>query len=1418
MIVDDGADKYPRGRSPEALSMSRLGRSLALPILLIGFRLLQAAPSDVVINEILYHPDPDNTGGEFVELFNGGDTAVDMGGWSLAEAIGYDFPADTVVDAGAYLVVAKKPEAAQAFYGIETARGPFDGRLNNAGETVLLQDDNQQVIDSVPYDDQPPWPSEADGGGPSLELVDPTSDNSAAGAWALGQSYSPGAPNAPTVSGVREVTISEIMYKPLRQEPREAFGHPNSDPGPYIETDDDEFGEFVEIFNRTESVVDLSGWTFSEGIIFEFSEGTALEPGTHLVVAADPDMLKARLTLTNVVGPFEGRLRDGGERITLRDQDLLLVDTVRYNDKYPWPTAPDEFGVSLESIAPSEDNSTAANWRSSTRAFPTPPLIFEDVEEGGGDGWIPLTALGRTISRTNQTMVLMIFVNGPGEWLVDEIKLTAVADDLDLLAAVDGPDGSFEMGDDGWERRGNHETSFWTDQEAKEGVGSEHLVATGNGSVSNSLRVRLRGIPPGTQFLVSLWAKHVKGDPRLEIRVLGGALQMPAQLTRPDLDLARDWSDNFNPSGFWEYRDGNGEMIESRAENWLPADLGEGQPAWAAGDGEAPGWAKSVGKAVDLDFPEGAVGGYGPAELWWVSPELGKVTISGGAFLLRDAGSDQTWELKVNERSLSTGTLLSGVAEESASTPMPFESGSGGADALTLTVKENDVIKIVVGPVANGQPDFVGLDVRVSFRVGSEPSPPVGGGVGLGTPGYENSVASDVSPPFVDAVQHFPNQPMSTDEVTVRAEITSPVALKSVELGLEVLHATTIEVLDPMPMFDDGAHDDAEAGDGVYGVQVPAKESQTLVHYWVSAEDVDGRVTRFPYDGESSPSLAYFHYDNEVETQQTTYHFFMSAGNLNRLRQDSRSNEYLDASIVIDDRRPGKEEGPIAYPHILARHRGAGSRSNPRHQWKLKFNRSKLYDHNRVVDTMLNLPLVQHLGFVVFGRAGIANLESDVVRFYLNGRQWDYYLAFESPNATWAAKHGHGNETEAYKARSVGTVGQAKNSDLYRNQLFTNMDFWGAWNKKLRPLEPPVHIRQLTDAVNDFPDDELLPWLDANVDLEQVFSRWGINILLNLDDFAGHNFYLFRPEDGKWKLLGYDFDSLGRMIAGALGLTYGDGSTGSPDWQRNKLLQRVAANRTLKRIHALNMRRMVETFFTEQELFPLLDEVARRMDPRIRSSAVSAARHLKTQIRSQRGAMRTRWLPREQLPGQDEVPVIDPPGGEFSKPVTVSISTPPGWRATYTVDGSDPRLSDSATVYAGPISVLQATTVRAASITEVGDRPHFRSGNWTDIAEERYEISDLDGVNVFVRGDFSLDKKISTTDVVQILFHLFKGEESECRVAGDANNDDRLDIGDAIYLVDYLFRQGTEPAAPFPQAGVDPDGSSPLECSGGVEL
>jgi hypothetical protein len=155
----------------------------------------------VVINEIMYHPSSTNDALEYVELHNILGTSVPLfdpanpnNTWRLRKGVDFNFPPNTTIAAGGYLVIvsfnpqldAASLAAFQAAYGTGmTLLGPYSGRLDNAGETVELQKPDapqtlpgpdfglvpRVVVDRISYLDVAPWPVSADGLGDSLKRV-----------------------------------------------------------------------------------------------------------------------------------------------------------------------------------------------------------------------------------------------------------------------------------------------------------------------------------------------------------------------------------------------------------------------------------------------------------------------------------------------------------------------------------------------------------------------------------------------------------------------------------------------------------------------------------------------------------------------------------------------------------------------------------------------------------------------------------------------------------------------------------------------------------------------------------------------------------------------------------------------------------------------------------------------------------------------------------------------------------------------------------------------------------------------------------------------------------------------------------------------------------------------------------------------
>lgn len=206
-------------------------------LLLVSSPLAWAAGDDLVINEIMYHRysellDAEGLGAEYIELFNRGNTAVNLTGWYLDDGIAFAFP-DVSLAAHGYLVVAADPEGFGALYpGVTDVVGPWAGRLSNAGEKIALYDASEALVDEVRYADSGDWgvrelgPEDSghrgwawrndhDGGGHSLELANPALPNEYGANWAASSEIggTPGRSNSVQANDVAPL-IADVTHSP----------------------------------------------------------------------------------------------------------------------------------------------------------------------------------------------------------------------------------------------------------------------------------------------------------------------------------------------------------------------------------------------------------------------------------------------------------------------------------------------------------------------------------------------------------------------------------------------------------------------------------------------------------------------------------------------------------------------------------------------------------------------------------------------------------------------------------------------------------------------------------------------------------------------------------------------------------------------------------------------------------------------------------------------------------------------------------------------------------------------------------------------------------------------------------------------------------------------------------------------------
>src|SRR5881628_1815166 len=180
-------------------------KKLLLPAFVLPVYLATSLQADTVLvfNEIMYHPATNEPALEWVELKNQMAVDVDISGWSIAGAIQYSFPSNTIVRGGAFLVVAISPGALLAATGLTNVAGPFTGRLSNNGERLQLVNNSGRVVDEVNYGVDGDWPVAPDGSGVSLAKLDPETASGPAENWASSEQVggTPGAENFPFLNG-----------------------------------------------------------------------------------------------------------------------------------------------------------------------------------------------------------------------------------------------------------------------------------------------------------------------------------------------------------------------------------------------------------------------------------------------------------------------------------------------------------------------------------------------------------------------------------------------------------------------------------------------------------------------------------------------------------------------------------------------------------------------------------------------------------------------------------------------------------------------------------------------------------------------------------------------------------------------------------------------------------------------------------------------------------------------------------------------------------------------------------------------------------------------------------------------------------------------------------------------------------------
>ncbi|MHC4717797.1 MAG: lamin tail domain-containing protein, partial [Planctomycetota bacterium] len=301
------------------------------------------------ISEVLYRPG--TAGGEWIELHNPTEVTVDISGWYLSDDPGQ--PAKYRISNGVSL--------APGDFRVFTQQAHFGGAFTlsaSGGTLVLSSADGAGVVTDYRREVSLGYAPVGVSAGRHL-CSDGRVD------FVLLSALTPSQANADPLASA--VVISELMYNP-----------PAGD------------DEFVELFNASETAVDLHGpddptqtWRIRGGVSYDFPAGTEIPAGrAALVVGIDLSAPGAEAAFrtrygidaeVQIFGPYAGALDDDGatlELLSTGEPDpgsgayaYFVADRVEYQDVPPWPVTADGRGPSLERVQAAVYGNDPVNWQ-----------------------------------------------------------------------------------------------------------------------------------------------------------------------------------------------------------------------------------------------------------------------------------------------------------------------------------------------------------------------------------------------------------------------------------------------------------------------------------------------------------------------------------------------------------------------------------------------------------------------------------------------------------------------------------------------------------------------------------------------------------------------------------------------------------------------------------------------------------------------------------------------------------------------------------------------------------------------------------------------------------------------------------------------------------------------------------------------
>ncbi len=296
---------------------------------------------DIVISEINYKSASTADAGDWVELYNTTNAAVNISKWEFKDGLDTDIyiiPIGTIIPPKGYLVlVSDTVKFKKEFSAVSNYIGPFSFGLSSGGELLRLYDSVGKLKFNVLYSHhQPDWPYKPNGLGYTLERKDSVVDYSSGDSWTIG--CPGGSPGTARATCNYPLTVSEINYN--------------------MESSLDK-GDYLELYNYGKQDLYIGDWKlYTKSGIYTFPITAKIKSKDRLLVTNTDSNFMAWNHIA-----FNGfNLNNIADSIKLIDENNNLILLTYYDTSSGFTPLANGVGFTLELVSKSSSLTNPSSW------------------------------------------------------------------------------------------------------------------------------------------------------------------------------------------------------------------------------------------------------------------------------------------------------------------------------------------------------------------------------------------------------------------------------------------------------------------------------------------------------------------------------------------------------------------------------------------------------------------------------------------------------------------------------------------------------------------------------------------------------------------------------------------------------------------------------------------------------------------------------------------------------------------------------------------------------------------------------------------------------------------------------------------------------------------------------------------------